>query len=128
MRSRYGACILRDEPERHVAKNGTVIRVPIPIDVATIAATASGVFALGTPLRVDRLLALAIAHSLGSRAPQDKRDRSIRTNLGAFMAGRFVVDIDGRIYERPDDVVLCAGTATLRFFANEPGRHSLSVG
>ena len=128
MRSRYDARILRDEPQWHVAKNGGVIRVPIPIDVAIIAATASGVFALGTPLRVDRLLALAIAHSLGSRAPKDKRDRSIRTNLGAFLAGRFVVDIDGRIYDRPDDVVLCTGTATLRFFANEPGRRSLPVG
>lgn len=104
-----------------------MICVPIPIDVATIAETASGVFALGTPLRVDRLLALAIAHSLGSRAPQDKRDRSVRSNLGAFMAGRFVVDIDGRIYHRPDAVVFCAGTATLRFFAKDPGWRSLPV-
>ncbi|GAC1398732.1 MAG: hypothetical protein NVS2B8_11570 [Vulcanimicrobiaceae bacterium] len=102
-----------------------MIRVPIPIDLATIAATASGAFALATPLRVDRLLALAIAHSLGSRAPQDKRDRCIRTNLGAFVAGKFVVDIDGRLYDRPDSVVVCTGIATLRFFANEPGRRSL---
>lgn len=101
--------------------------MPIPIDLATIAATTSGAFALATPLRVDRLLALAIAHSLGSRAPQDKRERSIRTNLGAFLAGKFVVDIDGRIYDRPDSVVVCSGTATLRFFANEPGRRSIPV-
>ncbi len=102
-----------------------VLRVPIPIDLATISATASGAFALATPLRVDRLIALAIAQSLGSRAPQDKRERSIRTNLNAFRAGKFVVDVDGRIYDRPDSVVVCSGVATLRFFANEPGRREL---
>ncbi len=102
-----------------------MIRVPIPIDVATIAATANGAFALATPLRVDRLLALAVAHSLGARAPQDKRERSVRSNLSAFLAGRFVVDIDGRLYDRPDAVVLCSGSATLRFFSNEPGRRKL---
>ncbi len=102
-----------------------VLRVPIPIDLATIAATASGAFALATPLRVDRLIALAIAQSLGNRAPQDKRERSIRTNLNAFRAGEFVVDVDGRIYDRPESVVVCSGVATLRFFANEPGRREL---
>ncbi len=99
-----------------------MIRVPIPLDLTTIAATASGAFALATPLRVDRLLALAIGHSLGTRAPEDKRERSIRTNLAAFVAGKFVVDIDGRIYDRPEAVVVCTGIATLRFFASESRR------
>lgn len=104
-----------------------MIRVPIPIDLPTIAATASDAFALATPLRVDRLLALAIEHSLGTRAPDDKRERSVRTNLRAFLAGQFVVDIDGRLYDRPDSVVVCSGIATLRFFASEPGRRRLPV-
>ena len=104
-----------------------MIRVPIPIDLITVAATSSGTFALATPLRVDRLLALAVTQALGSRAPHDKRERSVRTNLAAFVAGRFVVDIDGRIYDRPDAVVVCSGVATLRFFSVEPGRRSLPV-
>ena len=98
-----------------------MIRVTIPIDVGTIAATDSGAFALATPLRIGDLLALAIAQTLGSRAPQEKRERSVRTNLAAFVAGRFVVDIDGRLFSRPDDVVVCAGSATLRFFSTERG-------
>jgi len=104
-----------------------VIRVPIPIDLGTVAATASGTFALATPLRVDRLLALAVTQALGARAPHDKRERCVRTNLAAFLAGKFDVDIDGRIYDRPDAIVVCSGTATLRFFSIEPGRRRLPV-
>ena len=97
-----------------------MIQVSIPIDVGTIAATASGAFALATPLRVERLLALAIYEALGTRAPQDKRDRSVRTALRGLRAGEFVVDIDGRLYDRPEAVVVCAGVVTLRFFSTEP--------
>lgn len=104
-----------------------MIRVPIPIDLGTVAQTASGAFALATPLRVDRLLALAVTQALGARAPHDKRERAVRTNLAAFLAGRFVLDIDGRIYDRPEVVVLCAGVATLRFFSLEHGRRTLPV-
>ncbi len=104
-----------------------MIRVPIPIDLGTVAATASGTFALATPLRVDRLLALAVTQALGVRAPHDKRERCVRTNLAAFLAGKFDVDIDGRIYDRPDAIVVCSGTATLRFFSIEPGRRRLPV-
>jgi len=96
-----------------------VIRVPIPVDVGTISATASAAFALATPLRVDRLIALAIREALGARAPQDKRERGIRAALEGFVSGRFVVDIDGRVYDRPESVVVCAGSATLRFFCKE---------
>ncbi len=97
-----------------------MIRVPIPIDVATVALTANSAFALATPLRVEQLLILAVHEALGIRAPQDKRERGIRTMLDGLRSGNFVVDIDGRIYERGGDVVVCAGTATLRFFSTEP--------
>ena len=96
-----------------------VIRFAIPIDVETVAATACEAFALATPLRVDRLLALAIGEAIGSRAPADKRERSIRRVLAGFSAGDFVIDVDGRIYDRPDSIAVCSGTITLRFFSNE---------
>ena len=102
-----------------------MIRVPIPIDLGTISATASCAFALATPLRVDRLLELAVREALGTRAPHDKRERGIRTTLDGIASGRFVVDVDGRIFDRPDAVVVCSGTATLRFFSTEPHRRSL---
>ncbi len=101
------------------AKRRAVIRLPVPIDIGTVATTASSVFALATPLRIDRLLVLAVNEALGLRAPQDKRERSIRTALDGLRDGKFVIDVDGRIYERGDDVVLCAGTVTLRFFSKE---------
>jgi hypothetical protein len=104
------------------AKRRRVIRVPIPIDVGTIAETASCAFALATPIRVDRLLVLAVGEALGVRAPQDKRERGIRHTLSAFAAGSFVVDVDGRIFDRPDAVVVCTGFATLRFFSTEATR------
>lgn len=94
-----------------------MIRTPVPIDIGTISATANGAFALATPLRVDTLVALAVTQALGARAPRDKRERSIRATLAGLAAGEFVVDVDGRTFERPDDVVVCTGTATLRFFS-----------
>jgi hypothetical protein len=106
--------------ERDTAKLARVIRVSVPIDVGTIAAMASSAFALATPIRVDRLLELAVSQACGARAPQEKRDRSIRTTLDGFRAGKFVVDIDGRLFDRPEAVVVCAGRATLRFFSIEP--------
>jgi hypothetical protein len=99
-----------------------VIRVPIPIDVGTIAATAGSAFALATPFRVDRLIALAVAQSCGERTPREKRDRHVRATLDGFLAGKFVVEIDGRQFDRPDAVVVCSGIATLRFFLREPSR------
>jgi hypothetical protein len=99
-----------------------VIRVSIPIDVGTIAATSSSAFALATPLRIDELLALGITVALGSRAPRDKRERSVGTALRGLRAGEFVVDVDGRVYDRPDAIVMCAGVVTLRFFSSEAHR------
>lgn len=104
-----------------------MIRLAIPVDADTIAATASEVFALATPLRVDQLLALAIVEAIGARAPADKRERSIRRVLGAFRAGEFVVDIDGRIYDRAEAIAVCSGTITVRFFSNEPRGRSLNA-
>jgi hypothetical protein len=105
------------------AKRRRVVRVPIPIDVATIAETASCAFALATPMRVDRLLELAVGEALGLRAPPDKRERGVRATLLGFAAGKFIVDVDGRIFDRPDAVIVCSGVATLRFYSTEPQRN-----
>ncbi len=99
-----------------------MIRVSIPTDAATVEATGSPAFACATPLRLSELIALAISTALGARAPSDKRDRSIRAAFAAFLAREFVVDVDGRVYDRLDDVVMCTQEATLRFFATSPAR------
>ncbi len=104
-----------------------MIRVAIPIDIGTVAATSCSAFALATPLRVDELLKLAVYEALGTRAPQDKRERGVRTTLAGLTAGEFVIDVDGRRYARPEDVVVCAHTAALRFFATIPTRKRLRV-
>jgi hypothetical protein len=96
-----------------------VVRVSVPIDVGMIAATTSSVFALATPLRVDELLAFAVVQAIGQHAPPDKRDRSVRATLAGFRDGRFVIAVDGRIYDRADAVVVAAGVVTLRFYSTE---------
>ncbi len=100
-----------------------MLRVAVPIDVSAVSRTASAAFALATPLRVRDLLVAAVLEALGPRAPQDKRDRAIRSTLAGLAEETYVVEIDGRVYDDPDDVVVCAGTATLRFFL----RHALRV-
>jgi hypothetical protein len=112
-----------NERRRCTAKRSRVIRVPVPIDVGTIAAEANGTFGLATPLRVDELLALAVREVLGSRAPLDKVQRGIRNTLAGLRAGKFVVVVDGRVCHRADQVVVCEGIASLRFFARSP-QHS----
>jgi hypothetical protein len=99
----------------------------VPIDVRTISETESCAFALATPIRVERLLVLAVHEALGIRAPQDKRERSIDTMLAGFSEGKFVVDVDGRIFDRPDAVVVCTGVAVLRFFSTEARRERARV-
>jgi hypothetical protein len=96
-----------------------VIRVPVPIDVGTIASTACSAFAYATPLAVERILELAVREALGTRAPSDKRERGVRSTLAAFRAGKFVVDIDGRIYDKADAIVVACGVLSLRFFSTE---------
>lgn len=93
-----------------------MLRVVVPIDVTAVSRTASTAFALVTPLRVGDLLASAVAEALGPRAPQDKRERVVRSTLASLAAGTYVVEVDGRVYTDPEDVVVCSGTATLRFF------------
>ncbi len=112
-------CEFRARDARGLAtKRRAVIRVCVPIDVATVAVTANSAFALVTPMRVEELLVLAVREALGARAPIDKQKRSIRSALDGLRAGKFDVNVDGRTYG-PDDVVVCAGTASLRFFSTE---------
>jgi hypothetical protein len=94
-----------------------MIRVTVPIDDAIVETTGSAAFALATPLRADQLVALAVEEALGARAPQDKRERTLRTVLAGFSAGDFILDIDGRLFAKPSEVVVCAKSATLRFFS-----------
>ncbi|MDB5028518.1 MAG: hypothetical protein JWO66_2207 [Candidatus Eremiobacteraeota bacterium] len=93
-----------------------MLRVAVPIDVSAVSSTASTAFALATPLRVGDLLTAAVIEALGPRAPQDKRERVVRSSLAGLSDGTFVVEIDGRVYSDPEDVAVCSGMATLRFF------------
>ena len=93
-----------------------MLRVAVPIDVSAVARTASTAFALATPLRVGDLVTAAVIEALGQRAPQDKRERVVRSTLTGLCTGTYVVEVDGRVYTDPDDVAVCSGTATLRFF------------
>ena len=111
-----------DDHRARSAKRRAVIRVSVPTDVGTIAETASDVFAAATPLRVAEILILAVREALGERAPHDKLERGIHATLAGFATGEFDVQVDGRSFRRLDDVVVCAGVATLRFFARSPRR------
>jgi len=93
-----------------------MLRVAVPIDVSAVSRTASTAFALATPLRVRDLLTAAVIEALGPRAPQDKRERVIGSTLAGLTSGTYVVEIDGRVYTDPNDVAVCSGVATLRFF------------
>lgn len=93
-----------------------MFRVTVPIDVSAVASTASAAFALATPLRVGDLVATAVLEALGPRAPQDKRERVLRSTIAGLVAGTYVVEIDGRVYTDPEDVAVCSGIAALRFF------------
>jgi hypothetical protein len=95
-----------------------VIRVRIPMDIRAVADGGSAAFALVTPMRVRDLLALAVRESIGSMAPDDKFARSVRRTLSGFLAGDFTVQIDGRLFVDPEDVVVCNGIADVRFFLN----------
>lgn len=101
-----------------------MIRVSVPIDLNAVVSTACAAFALATPLRVADLVASAVVASLGQRAPQDKRERAIRRTIEGLRAGDFIVEIDGRAYTDTEDVVVCAGTISLRFFARRTYRRA----
>lgn len=67
-------------------------------------------------MRLRHLLSLAIREAIGPRAPHDKFLRTLRATLANFSAGRFIVDVNGRAFEHPDDVVVCTQTVNVRFF------------
>jgi hypothetical protein len=102
-----------------------VIRVRVPLDLHAVACGGSAAFALVTPLRVRDLLALAVREAIGARAPQDKFYRSMHRTLAGVAAGDFTVDIDGRTFGDVETVVVCEGTADVRFFVERrPARVS----
>ncbi len=106
------------------AKRRRMIRVSVPIDLNAVVSNACAAFALATPLRVRDVVTSAVVASLGSRAPQDKRERAIRRTLDGFRAGDFLVEIDGRAYTDTEDVIVCTGVITLRFFARRTYRRA----
>ena len=105
-----------------------MIRIAIPIDVGTVASTGCQAFAQATPLRLDEILRMAVCEALGPRAPEDKRERGIRATLSGLRARKFIVDVDGRLFDDAEAVVVCAGVATLRFFSTEPRRRRITAG
>lgn len=97
----------------------------VPLDLHAVACSGSAAFALVTPLRVRDLLALAVREAIGARAPSDKFYRSMHRTLAGVAAGDFTVDIDGRTFGDVDTVVVCEGTADVRFFVERrPARIS----
>lgn len=89
------------------------------MDLHAVAADGSAAFALATPLRVRELLALAVREAIGSRAPYDKFMRSVHRTLAGLDRGDFIVDINGRSFFDADAVVVCEGTADVRFFLTQ---------
>ncbi len=77
-----------------------MLRVAVPIDVSAVASTASTAFALATPLRVGDLVTAAVIEALGARAPQDKRERVVRSTL-AGLSRRHLRGRDRRPRLRP---------------------------
>lgn len=93
-----------------------MIRVRVPLDIHAVACNGSGAFALATPVRVRDLISLAVREAIGTRAPADKFARSLRTTLLGLSAGRFTVDIDGRLFSDAEAVIVCGDTVDVRFF------------
>ncbi len=93
-----------------------MIRVRIPLDLHAVASCGSPAFALATPLRIRDVLALAVREAIGARAPHDKFQRSIRRTLAGFVAGDFLIDVNGRHFTDCEAVVMCESTVDVRFF------------
>lgn len=96
-----------------------MIRVKVPLDLHAVAIGGSGAFALVTPMRVRDLLAFAVREVIGMRAPQDKFSRSIARTLAGLASGDFIMTVDGRGFVDADAVVVCTGTAHVRFFVSQ---------
>lgn len=99
-----------------------MIRVRVPLDLHAVAADGAGTFALATPLRVRELLAMAVREAIGARAPHDKFQRSMHRTLTGLESGDYTLVIDGRTFRDADAVVVCTGTADVRFFSNQRRR------
>ena len=99
-----------------------MIRVRVPLDLHAVATDGSAAFALATPLRVRELLALAVREAIGARAPHEKFLRSVRYVLAGLAGGDYTVVIDGRNFSDADDVIVCGGTADVRFFVGRRQR------
>ncbi|HEY2553902.1 MAG TPA: hypothetical protein VGI15_01525 [Candidatus Cybelea sp.] len=99
-----------------------MIRVKVPLDLHAVALGGSGAFALATPLRVRDLLGFAVREAIGKRAPRDKFSRSVGRTLAGLASGDFTIDVNGRSYTDADSVVVCEGTADVRFFLSQRRR------
>ncbi|HEY9180023.1 MAG TPA: hypothetical protein VIO32_04850 [Candidatus Baltobacteraceae bacterium] len=101
----------------------------VPLDLHAVSTSASGAFALATPLRVRDLLSLAVREAIGSRAPADKFARNLRNTLHGLSAGHFIVDINGRLFSDAEAVIVCGDVADVRFFmpARRPVAHAEHV-
>lgn len=99
-------------------KEQRVIRVRVPLDLHSVASSGAAAFALATPLRVRELLALAVREAIGNLAPQDKFARSMHRTLKGLSSGDYTLAIDGRIFADPETIVVCTGTADVRFFTS----------
>jgi hypothetical protein len=118
--------MLRSRQLLDAAENvGLMIRVKVPLDLHAVAVGGSGAFALATPLRIRDLLNFAVREALGTRAPYDKFVRSIHRTLAGLAAGDFLVDVNGRCFADADAIVVCEGTADIRFFLTARRRTSL---
>jgi hypothetical protein len=95
----------------------------VPLDLHAVASTACAAFAAATPMRIEQLVRLAVKETQGARAPADKIARSIAATLSGLYAGNFTVDVNGRTFDHPHDVVVCEGCADVRFFlaSRSPG-------
>lgn len=102
-----------------------MIRVRIPLDLDAVARGRAGVFAWATPLRVRELLALVVREAIGELAPPDKFSRSVHRTLSGLRAGDFTLNIDGRTFADPEAVVVCDGTADVRFFVKRRVRDAV---
>ena len=73
------------------------------------------------------MLGFAVREAIGSRAPYDKFLRSVHRTLAGLAAGDFIVEINGRGFSDADTVVVCEGTADIRFFlASAAGRRCIA--
>ena len=46
--------------------------------------------------------------------------RSVHRTLAGLAEGAFIVDINGRSFDDPEAVVVCEGSADVRFFLTQP--------